>query len=235
MKSFDDLLTSRQGPWIAGGVIGLVAVALAYLGNPGNMGFCVACFTRDIAGVLKFHNAPVVQYIRPEITGFILGSFLSAFLFREYSPRGGSSPLVRFGLGVFAMLGALVFLGCPWRAYLRVAGGDWNALYGVGGLVVGLFTGDVGLVGRAMKDVVAEPYRKQFIPGFDDLREKSLSAGAMAFNISGSGPSVFALSGSRETAVRAGALMREHFTALGIGCNLYVTKVAAQGARVLAQ
>ena len=105
----------------------------------------------------------------------------------------------------------------------------------VGGLVAGLFTGDVGLVGRAMKDVVAEPYRKQFIPGFDDLREKILSAGAMAFNISGSGPSVFALSGSRETAVRAGALMREHFTALGIGCNLYVTKVAAQGARVLAQ
>ena len=105
----------------------------------------------------------------------------------------------------------------------------------VGGLVAGLFTGDVGLVGRAMKDVVAEPYRKRFIPGFDDLREKILSAGAMAFNISGSGPSVFALSGSRETAVRAGALMKAHFTALGIGCNLYVTKVAEQGARVLAQ
>ncbi|MBQ8692635.1 MAG: YedE-related selenium metabolism membrane protein [Synergistaceae bacterium] len=146
LKKLDDLLTSRQGPWISGGVIGLVAVMLAYLGNPGNMGFCVACFTRDIAGALKFHTAPVVQYIRPEITGFILGSFLSAFLFREYSPRGGSSPLVRFGLGVFAMLGALVFLGCPWRAYLRVAGGDWNALYGVAGLVVGVLIGIMFLV-----------------------------------------------------------------------------------------
>ncbi len=141
MKNVDNLLISRNGPWIAGGIIGLVAVLLAHLGNPGNMGFCVACFTRDIAGALGFHRAAVVQYIRPEITGFILGSFLSAVLFREYAPRGGSSPMVRFGLGVFAMLGALVFLGCPWRAYLRVAGGDWNALYGVGGLVVGVLIG----------------------------------------------------------------------------------------------
>ncbi|MBQ7561951.1 MAG: YedE-related selenium metabolism membrane protein [Synergistaceae bacterium] len=141
----DKILTSRQGPWIAGGFIGLIAVALAHFGNPGNMGFCVACFTRDIAGALGFHRAGVVQYIRPEIPGFILGSFLSALLFREYSPRGGSSPVVRFGLGVFAMLGALVFLGCPWRAYLRVAGGDWNALYGVGGLIVGVIIGIIFL------------------------------------------------------------------------------------------
>ena len=141
----DKTLTSKHGPWIAGGLIGLIAVALAHFGNPGNMGFCVACFTRDIAGALGFHRAGVVQYIRPEIPGFILGSFLSSLIFREYSPRGGSSPAVRFGLGVFAMLGALVFLGCPWRAYLRVSGGDWNALYGVGGLVVGIFIGIIFL------------------------------------------------------------------------------------------
>ena len=104
----------------------------------------------------------------------------------------------------------------------------------VGGLVAGLYAGDLALVGRAMKDVVAEPYRKQFIPGFDDLREKILSAGAMALNISGSGPSVFALSDSRETAVQAGSVMQAHFTALGIGCKVYVTKVAKQGARLLA-
>ena len=141
----DKTLTSKHGPWIAGGLIGLIAVALAHYGNPGNMGFCVACFTRDIAGALGFHRAGVVQYIRPEIPGFILGSFLSALIFREYSPRGGSSPAVRFGLGVFAMLGALVFLGCPWRAYLRVSGGDWNALYGVGGLIVGILIGIIFL------------------------------------------------------------------------------------------
>ena len=141
----DKTLTSKHGPWIAGGLIGLIAVALAHYGNPGNMGFCVACFTRDIAGALGFHRAGVVQYLRPEIPGFILGSFISSLIFREYSPRGGSSPAVRFGLGMFAMLGALVFLGCPWRAYLRVSGGDWNALYGVGGLVVGIFIGIIFL------------------------------------------------------------------------------------------
>lgn len=137
----DKILTSRNGPWVAGGIIGLIAVLLVKAGNPGNMGFCVACFTRDIAGAIGLHRAAIVQYIRPEIPGFILGSFISALLFREYSPRGGSSPAVRFALGVCAMFGALVFLGCPWRAYLRAAGGDWNALYGIGGLVTGIVIG----------------------------------------------------------------------------------------------
>ena len=105
----------------------------------------------------------------------------------------------------------------------------------VGGLVAGLYAGDVGLVGRAMQDVVAEPFRKRFIPGFDNLREKLLAAGALAMNISGSGPSVFALSDSRETAMKAGAMMKAHFADRGIGSNLYVTKVASRGARLLAE
>jgi YedE family putative selenium metabolism protein len=141
----DKLLVSRNGPIIAGGVLGVAAALLVTAGNPGNMGFCVACFTRDIAGALGFHRAAIVQYLRPEIPGFILGAFASSLLFREYRPRSGSSPFVRFFLGLFAMLGALVFLGCPWRAYLRVAGGDWNALYGVGGLIVGTVIGVVFL------------------------------------------------------------------------------------------
>ena len=105
----------------------------------------------------------------------------------------------------------------------------------VGGLVAGLYAGDISLVGRAMKDVVAEPFRKRFIPGFDDLRENLLSAGAMAMNISGSGPSVFALSDSRETAMQVGSIMKAHFTERGIGSNLYVTKIASQGAKLLAE
>lgn len=137
----DRLLTSRSGPLAAGGILGVVAALLVYWGNPGNMGFCVACFTRDIAGAIGLHRAGIVQYIRPEIPGFILGSFLSALLFREYAPRSGSSPIVRFFLGICAMFGALVFLGCPWRAYLRLAGGDWNALYGIGGLAIGVLIG----------------------------------------------------------------------------------------------
>lgn len=141
LKSLDQLLMSRLGPIITGGVVGTLAALLVTWGNPGNMGICVACFTRDIAGALGLHHAAVVQYLRPEIAGFILGSFISALFYREYLPRTGSSPLIRFFLGFFAMIGALVFLGCPWRAYLRLAGGDWNAIPGILGLITGIVLG----------------------------------------------------------------------------------------------
>ena len=65
-------------------------------GNPPNMGICAACFIRDIAGALGLHSAAVVQYIRPEIIGFILGAFLTSFAFREFRARGGASPMIRF-------------------------------------------------------------------------------------------------------------------------------------------
>lgn len=105
----------------------------------------------------------------------------------------------------------------------------------VGGLVAGLYSGNIGLVGRAMRDAVAEPYRKQFIPGFDELREKILQSGSMAMNISGSGPSVFSLSDKREIAHRAGEIMKEHFDSRGINCEVYVVKVTNKGAKLLAQ
>ena len=101
----------------------------------------------------------------------------------------------------------------------------------VGGLVAGLYTGNIGLVGRSMRDFVAEPYRKQFIPGFDELREKILAAGALAMNISGSGPSVFSLSEKQEVAEKVGEIMKEHFNSLGIDNNVYVTRVAKKGTR----
>ncbi len=134
-------LTSRWGPIITGLVVGVLAPILVFAGNPGNMGVCVACFTRDIAGALGLHRAGVVQYIRPEIIGIVIGSFGSALAFREFRPRTGSGTIVRFFLGMFAMIGALVFLGCPWRAYLRLAGGDGNALFGILGLAAGIAVG----------------------------------------------------------------------------------------------
>ena len=87
------LLMSKNGPAVAGLIIGVLAALLVKFGNPGNMGVCVACFTRDVAGALGLHRAAVVQYLRPELAGFILGSFASALLFKEYRPRGGSSPM----------------------------------------------------------------------------------------------------------------------------------------------
>jgi hypothetical protein len=139
-----------------GAVIGIAAALLQKFGNPGNMGICVACFERDISGALGFHRAGVVQYIRPEIIGFVLGSMAAAYMFKEFRPRAGSAPIIRFFLGVFAMIGALVFLGCPWRAALRLAGGDWNAVLGLLGLAAGIFIGTLFLkkgynLGRTQK------------------------------------------------------------------------------------
>ena len=61
---------------IAGAAVGLAAVGLTMAGNPVNMGFCIACFLRDIAGACGLHSAAVVQYVRPEIIGLVLGAFL---------------------------------------------------------------------------------------------------------------------------------------------------------------
>lgn len=129
----------------AGAVVGLLAVILVATGNPPNMGFCIACFLRDIAGGLGLHRAEVVQYLRPEIIGLVLGAFIVAFLSREFKSTGGSSPVLRFILGMLMMAGALIFLGCPLRMILRLAGGDWNALIALPGYVAGVWAGSIFL------------------------------------------------------------------------------------------
>jgi YedE family putative selenium metabolism protein len=126
---------------LAGLTMGVLGALLVKWGNPPNMGICVACFIRDIAGALGLHQASVVQYIRPEILGLLLGAFITSFAFGEFKARGGSSPLVRFLLGALVMVGALVFLGCPIRATLRLAGGDLNGITGLAGVAVGAIAG----------------------------------------------------------------------------------------------
>ncbi len=139
----------------AGGSIGILAVVLVALGNPANMGYCIACFLRDISGGLGFHRAAPVQYLRPEIPGLVLGAFLASMATREFKTVGGSSTFTRFILGFAAMIGMLVFLGCPLRAVLRLAGGDLNAAVGLVGLAAGVYLGIIFLksgftLGRAV-------------------------------------------------------------------------------------
>lgn len=132
---------TKKGIILTGSVIGIIAVLLVKLGNPANMGFCIACFIRDIAGSMGFHRAEVVQYFRPEIVGLVVGAFIISLFSGEFSPKGGSSPILRFLLGIVVMIGALVFLGCPLRMILRIAGGDLNAVIGLVGFIVGIVCG----------------------------------------------------------------------------------------------
>jgi len=154
------LLTPRTLIIIAGLIFGILAAFMVDWGNPSNMGICIACFLRDISGGLGLHRAGVVQYLRPEIMGLALGAFASALSFREFRARGGSAPIVRFLLGAFVMIGALVFLGCPVRAVLRLAGGDLNGITALAGVVVGAGVGILFLkrgfnLGRSTKTYTA--------------------------------------------------------------------------------
>ena len=126
---------------ITGAVVGAMAVALAKMGNPPNMGYCIACFLRDITGGLGLHRTDTLQYIRPEIPGLVLGAFLASLFAKENRSLGGSSSFTRFILAFFAMLGMMVFLGCPLRTIVRLSAGDLNALVGLIGLVAGVIVG----------------------------------------------------------------------------------------------
>lgn len=139
----------KRNFWVilTGVVIGIAALALSALGNPGNMGFCIACFLRDASGALKLHSAEAVQYVRPEIVGMILGAMIIAMLTKEFKPRGGSSPMTRFVIAIVVMVGALMFLGCPLRMMLRVGGGDLNALIELVGFIAGIFVGTLWMRG----------------------------------------------------------------------------------------
>jgi hypothetical protein len=136
-------MTKRINPLvlIAGFAVGVAALVLTALGNPANMGFCIACFVRDIAGATKLHTAAPVQYFRPEIVGLVLGSTIMSLATKEFKARAGSAPATRFVLGAFVMIGALVFLGCPLRMVIRMGGGDLNAFVGLAGFFIGILLG----------------------------------------------------------------------------------------------
>lgn len=134
-------MKEKRGIILGGAIIGILSVVSVFLGNPKNMGICVACFIRDTAGAFGLHGAATLQYVRPEVLGMILGAFIIAIAKKEFSSRGGSSPLLRFVLGFMIMIGALMFLGCPTRMVLRLAGGDFNALFGIAGFAVGIVIG----------------------------------------------------------------------------------------------
>ena len=129
----------------AGVAVGIAALILTASGNPKNMGFCIACFLRDIAGALGLHSAANVQYIRPEIIGIVVGAAAAALAAREFRAKAGASPACRFVLGMFVMIGALVFLGCPLRMVIRLGGGDLTAVAGLVGFIAGILVGVVCL------------------------------------------------------------------------------------------
>ncbi|KGK29015.1 homoserine kinase [Cellulophaga sp. E6(2014)] len=103
----------------------------------------------------------------------------------------------------------------------------------VGGLIAGLFTEDYELIGRSLEDHIVEPIRSILIPGFDTVKQKALESDALGCGISGSGPSVFALSKGIETAKKVAQAMTDVYDKIGIDYDIHVSKVNTEGIKVL--
>ncbi len=103
----------------------------------------------------------------------------------------------------------------------------------VAGLVLGLVTDNAPLIGRSLRDVFAEPYRSDFIPGFEHAKKAAIAEGALGFGISGSGPSLFVLATSDAFARQGAQAVQEAFNSVQLSSDVFVSKVNQQGAFVL--
>jgi homoserine kinase len=103
----------------------------------------------------------------------------------------------------------------------------------IAGLVAGLMKSDYGLISRSLKDVIAEPIRSMLIPGFDRMKEKAMQNGALGSGISGSGPTIFALSTDDTTAQRIGKVIGDEFSKIHLNSEIFVSRINPKGAMVL--
>ncbi len=99
------------------------------------------------------------------------------------------------------------------------------------GFIAACMAGDVGLIGRTLRDVVIEPQRAAAVPCFEDVKAAALRAGALGCSLSGSGPSIFALCEERR-ALNLASAMEQACRALGIDCQSWVSPLDAEGARL---
>ena len=110
---------------------------------------------------------------------------------------------------------------------LRSAVRNWSNL---GAFIAGLEHGDYDLIGRSLVDEIVEPARRGLIPHFEEAKAAGLAAGAIGGGISGSGPSMFMLSKTRERAETVRTSMAEAYHTTGIEFNTYVSEIVSQGA-----
>ena len=103
----------------------------------------------------------------------------------------------------------------------------------IAGLMIGLMKSDYGLIGRSLKDVIAEPIRSAFIPNFESVRQAAIEAGALGCGISGSGPTLFALSTENRIAEKVGEAMKVEFSKSKLDSEVYVSKINNVGAKLI--
>ncbi len=122
-------------------LMGIFAALLSVYGNPINTGICISCFMENFSGAIKLHQNIFMQYIRPELIFISIGSFLSALIRKEFKARISSSVIYYFLGGIFMIIGSAVFIGCPIKMMLKLAGGDLNSIAGILGTIFGVWLG----------------------------------------------------------------------------------------------
>lgn len=103
------------------------------------------------------------------------------------------------------------------------------------GLISGLYTEDYGLISRSLHDEIVEPLRSVLIPGFDEVKAACIKQGALGSGISGSGPSVFALSKGRQTAGKVAGVMSSIYDNYGVDYDVHISKINTVGIKVINQ
>jgi homoserine kinase len=116
------------------------------------------------------------------------------------------------------------------KVLLKDAVKQWG---NVAGLVAGLFMKDYDLIGRSMVDGLVEPTRSILIPQFYEMRAIAMQMGAISFGISGSGPSVFALTKDEDTAARITAALQKQLKSIQINSLAFVSSVNKKGPVIL--
>jgi len=113
---------------------------------------------------------------------------------------------------------------------LKTAVKQWG---NIASLISALHTSDYELLGRSLEDIIIEPIRSVFIPLFYEVKQAAKDAGTLGSGISGSGPSIFALSKGLETATKAAEAMKKVYAQTDIEFDIHVSKIAATGCRLL--
>jgi homoserine kinase len=182
-----------------------------------------------VEGERKASGAPHADNVAPSLLGGVC-------LIRSYDPLDVISIRVRNTIVWVVVHPHLVVRThdarriMPSHLALKVAVRQWG---NVGGLTAGLASGDAALVGKCTEDVVAELARADLVPGFHEVKQAALHAGAHGCTLSGSGPSMFAVASSMRAAMRIGKAMAQAFSRHAkVPCEVYVSRVNMHGARV---
>ena len=118
----------------------------------------------------------------------------------------------------------------PKKIDLSSAINQWGNL---GSLIYGLSSNDSKIIKKSMKDVIIEPLRSQLINGFYEIQENAMNMGALGCSISGSGPSIFAMSDSEEIATNIVKFSQEFYTSKSLNVDVYISKVNSSGVEVI--